>query len=450
MELPPPEKDAERLALRADRERRARKEAERLLEEKSHALFRANQQLESAHRTQKQVADQLRAIIERMPNGVIIAGADGTIESINFSAQQMFGSTPMLARRQRLERFLPSIAAIVSPGMESEIDAYDPIPTVGQRSDGSQFPAEVSAATADAAGQRTVIWMVRDVTNRMIQEERRKQLEMELRQAQRLESLGTMAGGIAHELNTPIQFVTDNTKFLAGAFNDLKTAIAALQEATGPEKASAITKEFDLEYLDAEIPQAVSQSLEGLSRIAEIVLAVKRFSHPVGTNKEDNDLNEIIRTAAMVSKNQWKYVADLELDLAADLPRVRSNAGELNQVFLNLIVNAAHAIEDKDDKAQKGKITVASRSTADGAEIRITDTGSGIKPEIKDRIFDLFFTTKAPGRGTGQGLSLVRAFVTQNHGGVIKFESEPGAGATFIVTLPTSAPPSGTSGEAFQ
>lgn len=438
MDTPSPASDGQRLAQCAERERRARKEAEKLLDEKSRALYVANKDIEAAHAAQKQAADQMRAILERMPNGVIIAGADGTVDYINFVAQQMFGSAPSLARKQRLERFLPELEKAAPGGAGGIIDAPDPVHTMAQRSDGTRFPVEVSAAAAGSQSQTTV-WMVRDITNRMIQEQRRKQLESQLSQAQRLESLGTMAGGIAHELNTPIQFVTDNTKFLADAFRDLRAALDALLANAGAEKAKALAEEFDLDYLDQEVPQAISQSLEGLGRIAEIVLAVKRFSHPVGTNKEDNDINEIVRTAAMVSKNEWKYVADLDLDLAPDLPRSRSNAGELNQVVLNLIVNAAHAIEDNGGASHKGKITVSTRAVREGVEIRVIDTGAGIKPEIKDRIFDLFFTTKAPGRGTGQGLSLVHALVTKNHGGSVDVRSEPGQGATFIVTLPAAA-----------
>jgi len=426
-----------RLARRAERERRARKEAEKLLDEKSRALFVANRDLESAHAEQKQAADQMRAVLERMPNGVVIASAEGAVEYINFVAQQMFGSTPTLARKQRLERFLPQLGTTTPDGTNGIIDAADPVRTTAQRSDGTYFSVEVSAAVTGSQGQ-SIIWMVRDITGRVMQEERRKQLESQLSQAQRLESLGTMAGGIAHELNTPIQFVTDNTKFLADAFKDLRAAAATLSEHVGKDEAAAVAAQFDLNYLDHEVPQAITQSLEGLTRIAEIVLAVKRFSHPAGTNKEDNDLNEIVRTAAMVTKNQWKYVADLDLDLEPNLPLVRSNAGELNQVFLNLIVNAAHAIEDNGGASQKGKITLTTRAIPEGVEVRITDTGAGIKPEIKDRVFDLFFTTKAPGRGTGQGLSLVHAFVAKNHGGMVEVESEPGQGATFIVTLPAA------------
>lgn len=439
MDTPPTSSQSDLLARRAERERRARKEAEKLLDEKSRALYAANKDLETAHMAQKEAADQMRAVLERMPNGVIITGADGMIEYINFAARQMFGSTPSLARKQRLERFLPQLEEAAPGGARGIIDAADPVGTLARRSDGALFPVEVSAAVAGARSESTV-WMVRDITNRTLQEQHRKQLEAQLSQAQRLQSLGTMAGGIAHELNTPIQFVTDNTKFLADAFKDLRSAVGALQERIGADAAAAVAAEFDLDYLDQEVPQAIAQSLEGLARIADIVLAVKRFSHPVGTNKEDNDINEIIRTAAMVSKNQWKYVADLDLNLAPNMPLVRSNAGELNQVFLNLIVNAAHAVEEKGDAAQKGKITVTSLATPQGVEIRIADTGVGIKPEIKNRIFDLFFTTKAPGRGTGQGLSLVHAFVAKNHGGTIDVQSEPGHGATFIVTLPVSGP----------
>jgi two-component system, NtrC family, sensor kinase len=289
-------------------------------------------------------------------------------------------------------------------------------------------------------GDTRTIWMVRDITNRILAEQKREQLEADLHQAQKLESLGTMAGGIAHELNTPIQFVTDNTKYLSTAFDDCLAAIRDLKSKVSAEIVAEVERAFDLEYLRNDVPQAITQSLDGLGRIAEIVLAIKRFSHPASATKEFNDIGQVIRTAVTVSKNQWKYVADLELDIASDLPSVKSNAGELNQVFLNLIVNAAQAVEDATDKPKPGKIKVSARAVPQGVECRISDTGTGIKPEHLDRIFDLFFTTKAPGRGTGQGLSVTHTIITQSHGGKIDVETELGAGTTFIITLPIEPP----------
>jgi len=383
----------------------------------------------------KKSANRLREILDGLPIGVFVCNArDETILSNNL-VRQMYLLTDDRVEGHSISEFIPGIerrngglAVAGKPLVPGQaVDA--------RRADGSHFPCDVHSDVVEVDGAETFLWVVRDRTENVRLEER-------LRQAQKLESLGTIAGGIAHELNTPIQFVTDNTKFLADAFKDLRAAVAALVDQIGKEKAAVVVERFDLTYLDEEVPQAIDQSLEGLSRIAEIVLAVKRFSHPAGTEKEDNDLNEIVRTAALVSKNQWKYVADLVLNLEPNLPRVCCHAGELNQVFLNLIVNAAHAIEDNGGATQKGKISVTTRSVPGGVEVLVADTGAGIKPEIKDRIFDMFFTTKAPGRGTGQGLSLVHSIVSQNHGGTISVQSEPNQGATFSVMLPAAGTPS--------
>jgi len=297
-----------------------------------------------------------------------------------------------------------------------------------------------------SAIEEVLIWTLRDVTLRTEIESQKKALEKELEQAHRLESLGTLAGGIAHELNTPIQFVSDNMRFLGEAFEELQRALNEYRAFVPAEENARIATANDLDFLSEEIPSAVKQSLEGLGRAADIVLAIKRFSHPSGDIKENNDLNQIITTTATVSKNQWKYVADLELNLDPDLPPVKSNAGELNQVLINLIVNAAHAIEDKGDKVHKGKISISTRRAGNAVACSVSDTGVGIPSRYRDKIFDLFFTTKEPGRGTGQGLALVHKIIT-NHGGRITVDSEVGRGTRFIFVLPlektksTSPPP---------
>jgi signal transduction histidine kinase len=427
------------LLKRVERERTARKEAERLLDEKSRELYVANQQLQQAFRQLEAKAEQTRAFIEHMPVGVIIATEDGVVETLNQLAQQKFVTPPNVVQAWPVAKFLPFLAADGAMKNASLFDPLKPVQAIGVADSGREFPCEVVAAHLGELGDRRTIWMVRDITNRVEAEQRRAQLEAELRQAQKLESLGTMAGGIAHELNTPIQFVTDNTKYLSSAFSDCLAAISDFQAKVMPAEASEIEATYDLEYLRSEVPQAITQSLDGLERIAEIVLAIKRFSHPASAKKEYNDIGQIIQTTATVSKNQWKYVAELELDIPPNLPLVKSNAGELNQVFLNLIVNAAQAIEDATGGKTPGKIVVSARHVGQAVECRVRDTGTGIQPEHLPRIFDLFFTTKDPGRGTGQGLSVTHTIITQSHGGKIDVESEPGRGTTFIVTLPIEA-----------
>ncbi len=384
---------------------------------------------------QKRSADFLRAMFNKVPVGILVCDETGHIKFANTYARTMLDMKGGDPTTHTLGEFMPGIPCKQDPEIELS-DALDQGPYVeAKRLDGRPFMGEVQVSRMEEEGQ--FLWAIRDATRRIEAEKQRDSLELELRHAQKLESLGTMAGGIAHELNTPIQFVTDNMNFLRGAVNDQVSALAEYRAHVSEDAAASIDAKFDLKYVAEETPQAISQSLEGLSRISEIVLAIKKFSYPSGDEKRENDFNDIVKTSATVSRNQWKYIADLEFDLQPDLPLVSSNAGELNQMMLNLIVNAAHAIEDKGERGKKGLIKISTRTVEGGIECAVTDSGIGIKPEDKAKIFDLFFTTKEPGRGTGQGLSLVHSVVTRSHRGKIRVESEYQQGAKFIVTLPT-------------
>jgi signal transduction histidine kinase len=192
-------------------------------------------------------------------------------------------------------------------------------------------------------------------------------------------------------------------------------------------------------YALEQIPKAIEQSLEGVNRIVEILQAMRTFSHPGGEEKIPTDINEAIRSTVTVARNEWKYVANLETDLNPDLPPVPCFSGEINQVLLNLIVNAAQAItaalQESPDQTM-GIITVSTYQEEKMAVIRISDTGSGIPEEIRSRIFEPFFTTKEVGQGTGQGLSIAHAIIVEKHGGSLTFETEEGKGTTFFVRLP--------------
>ncbi|HNR33717.1 MAG TPA: response regulator [Candidatus Hydrogenedentes bacterium] len=275
------------------------------------------------------------------------------------------------------------------------------------------------------------------------------QLERALNQAQKLESVGRLAAGIAHEINTPAQYVGDNLEFLQSAHADIVALINLFRRLMESPAADALPPDLlnearDLietahfEYLANEIPRAIAQSIEGIGRITSIVQAMKEFSHPGVTEKTLADINHCIESTATVSRNEWKYVADLEMDLDPSLPRVWCLPAELNQVFLNLIVNAAHAIADVvgDGSETKGRIMISTRRDGDWVEIRISDTGTGIPDEFRDRIFDPFFTTKEVGKGTGQGLAIARNVVVNKHSGTLSVESEVGKGTAFIIRLP--------------
>jgi len=279
-------------------------------------------------------------------------------------------------------------------------------------------------------------------------------MEMQLRHAQKLESIGQLAAGIAHEINTPTQYIGDNIRFLQTSFADLRelqTKYARLLEAAknhavSPEivaETQEVAERVNADFLLNEIPDAIRQSLEGVDRVARIVGAMKDFSHPGTGEKTPVDLNKAVETTLTVAGNEWKYFATIATDFDPDLPPIPCLPGELNQVILNLVVNAAHAIADVVGNGGKGKgvITASTRRCGDWAEISIRDTGTGIPEKIRGKIFDPFFTTKPVGKGTGQGLAIARSVIVDQHGGVLSFESEMGRGTTFIVRLPMNHSP---------
>ena len=279
----------------------------------------------------------------------------------------------------------------------------------------------------------------------------RDAVEAELRQTHKLEAIGQLAAGIAHEINTPTQYAGDNTRFIQQSFQTLQRTYFLYTDLLDKVKKGTVTPDLisnleetkkadDVEYLFQETPEAISQTLIGIDRISKIVNAMKEFSHPGGKEKSPADLNRAIETTVTVARNEWKYVADVSLDLDPNLPRVTCFIGEFNQVILNLIVNAAHAIRDAIANQQdtKGKITITTHLKGEMVEVRVTDTGTGIPEAIRPRIFEPFFTTKELGKGTGQGLSVVYGTVVKRHQGTVTFETEVGKGTTFIIQLPIS------------
>ncbi|KAF0189928.1 MAG: multi-sensor signal transduction histidine [Desulfobulbaceae bacterium] len=274
--------------------------------------------------------------------------------------------------------------------------------------------------------------------------------QTQLLQANKLESVGQLAAGIAHEINTPVQFIGTNIEFLKESFQNVKRLvdvveeqIRALSEGADIQRSlKALTDmlaEIDWDYLSEELPTAIGQSQDGIHRITKIVQAMKEFSHPSSKEKVKNDLNKLIDTTVIVATNEWKYVADVRTEFDPELPLVCCLADELGQVVLNILVNAAHAIESKlssDPQKKKGTITISTRHDQQHVVIRIADTGSGIPKEIQGRVFDPFFTTKVVGKGTGQGLAIAHDVVTQKHGGTLNLETEPGKGTVFIIRLP--------------
>ena len=309
--------------------------------------------------------------------------------------------------------------------------------------DGRMLHLRTAAGVGRVGGRPCVRGILLDMTAM-------RQLETELRHAQKLESVGRLAAGIAHEINTPVQFVNDSVHFVRDAMRDLHglvhgyEALAAqvLAGTATPQAARALAERAHAMYwsdLQGDVPQALERAIEGLNRIALIVRSMKEFAHPDATDMARTDLNQAIRSTLTIAGGELKYVADLHTDLG-DIPHVRCYASEVNQVILNLLVNAAHAVGDKvQGTAQRGTVSVRTERAGDCVAIAVSDTGAGIPEPIRQRIFDPFFTTKAVGRGSGQGLAIARA-VVQRHGGRLTFTSEVGKGSTFVVHLPIEGP----------
>jgi len=306
-----------------------------------------------------------------------------------------------------------------------------------------------SCEQSESTGQHKVLrGMMLDVTDQ-------RRLENDLAQAQKLESVGRLAAGVAHEINTPVQFVSDSVSFVREAMDDLSDVVdkyrelrTATQNSTngGADIAAAAKAveeaedDADLDYILENAPVALDRARDGLGRVAAIVRSMKEFAHPDRKEMAQADLNQAIASTLVIASNEYKYVAEVETSFG-ELPLVNCYGGEINQVVLNLIVNAAHAIGDVvKGTDRKGKIRVATRVLDDRVEISIGDSGKGIPVEVRARIFDPFFTTKEVGKGTGQGLAIARTVVVDKHGGTLHFETELGQGTTFFIRLPILGP----------
>jgi PAS domain S-box-containing protein len=313
--------------------------------------------------------------------------------------------------------------------------------------DGQLRQLEARAVAVDnPGGERDSILLIsRDISSKKEAEQERARMETRLHHAQKMEAIGQLSAGIAHEINTPCQYLSDNLRFLQEAFGAYQKVATRLEQIPALAQLEPVRQELaeqDIAYLSEEVPRAIQQSLDGLARISTIVHAMRAFGHPGGEERVVVDLNEILRNTVVVAQGEWKHVAEVATDLDPDLPSVLGSPGEMNQAFLNLVVNAAHAIADRlaGTPGAKGRISISSRFQEDTVEIRVGDTGSGIPEAIRDQVFLPFFTTKPVGKGTGQGLSIVHSVITKA-GGSIDFESAVGQGTCFIIRLPCKEPP---------
>ncbi|MEJ5340052.1 MAG: PAS domain S-box protein [Thermogutta sp.] len=392
-------------------------------------------------------------ILNAAGDGIVGVDHEGRITFVNPAASRMLGwECDELLGRSFRETVHQPVAQAGNHGMRDFFPVkglpHSATPaltqTVFRRRDGSTFPVECSSQPIREDERITgQVITFRDISERQM-------LEAKLRQAQKMESIGQLAAGIAHEINTPTQYIGDNICFVLEAWKELDPIFQGCleirrrllsEEAIQEEHLAALydaIREVDLDYLYEDVPRALNEAMEGVRGVAKIVRSMKEFSHPAAQAKQVVDFNRCVESTVTVCRNEWKYVADVELDLDPQLPPVYCSPGEMNQVLLNLIVNAAHAIGDKLGGVtnERGKITISTRCQGDWLEIRVSDTGTGIPEAIRDRIFDPFFTTKPVGKGTGQGLAITHSIVVEKHHGTIDVETTPGKGTTFIVRIP--------------
>ena len=402
--------------------------------------------------------DQFAQIFRAAPVGMARVELDGNISVVNTALAGIVGLEPEEMSGRAMTSFVHPQEEIAVRQMLTELASGRRSVLSGERrllhtSGTTIFTKFGAAGVHDERGvPQHLITVVEDVTER-------NRLEIQLRHSQKLESVGRLAAGIAHEINTPIQFVGDNVSFLHTAFGDLlqllqvyrnsceKATAALLTPADLPACAQA-EEAADLDYLRENVPRSITATLDGARRVAHIVQAMKSFAHPDRGEKTPADLNAALRSTLTVATNELKYVAEVKTELQP-LPPVPCFLSDLNQVFLNLLVNAAHAISDVvASTSTRGRIRVKTQMADNQVLISISDTGTGIPEPIRDRIFDPFFTTKGVGKGTGQGLALARSVVVEKHGGSLSFETEVGKGTTFFVRLPLQQTLAARPGEA--
>jgi len=413
-----------------------------------------------AARTAESVRDhaRFREIFDNSPMGIFQTSREGRILCANPSSARMVGyssAAEIVEQLSDLESQLyvePEQRREFLRQMELHGSVRDFEAQIRCR-DGSQKWINLTACKVASPDGAFLYYegFFYDITQRKKAEQERQEMEVQLRHAQKMESIGQLAAGIAHEINTPTQYVGDNTRFLGESMRSFREMFSNYKELLSAAKDNTLTPELvaqaearlvedDVEYRSEQIPAAIDQTLQGVERITNIVRAMKEFSHPGAKEKTATDLNKAIETTVVVARSEWKHVAEMRLELDPTLELVICLVGEFNQAILNLIINAAHAIGDaeKQHPGTKGTINIQTRRDGDQVEVRVADTGTGIPEAIRPRIFEPFFTTKEVGKGSGQGLSVVYNSIVKLHGGTVTFESELGKGTTFILRLPVA------------
>lgn len=410
------------------------------------------QELASARETLIQLRYQNEMLLHWVEGGVLLVDREGLIieanpvalRALDRTTEELIGKKCHETFHHTLEDgneypwdFCPVFAAL-EDGSSHHVDG-----DVFWHKDGSSFSVDyIACPTRDEQNViNGAILVFRNLTEIKLQEAKRIH-------GMKLESIGELSAGIAHEINTPMQFVASNLDFLREGCNDLlklsrhygsfrKRVSSGEDCSEWSKELEEMEEEIDIDYLEEEVPEAFAQTLDGVERVTKLVQGLKGFSHSAGDqNKQEVDINSVIKNTLIVCKNEYKYVAQVLTELG-DIPSINGYHGDIGQVILNLVVNAAHTIADKIEEGDEiGTITIKTTLDGDGVLISVSDTGKGIPQSIENRIFDPFFTTKTVGKGSGQGLAIARTIIHDKHKGSLTFSSTPEEGTSFFIRLP--------------
>lgn len=416
---------------------------------------RAEAALEVAHR-------QMSGIISAITAILLLVDGVGRVTHVNDAARAAFGligaavqgrflgELPLGLGGQELDALLSEIRRCRKSGETRRLDDLHYF-----RKDQSEGLLGLTLYPMEEGG---VLILGRDISEARIKEQRQAH-------EQKMQSIGRLAAGIAHEINTPVQYLGFNAGFLENAFKDVSALIAAYRKlhglvlensvppamATLSDHIKTLETEADIDYLLQEAPLAIANSRQGVEQIGRIVQAMHQLSHPGRLARSEMgvvDINAMVANAVVVTRNEWKRHAKVEQQLDPTLPDIPGWGAELGQVVINLLLNAAQAIEESrtgnpEKRDVSGRIVVRTRWIPDATEgaqceIMVADSGSGVPEDLRARIFEPFFTTKDVGQGTGQGLAIAHAIVVEQHGGRITVEDAPGGGALFRLYLPAT------------
>jgi PAS domain S-box-containing protein len=421
-----------------------------------HAIELSSKEMQDLNTKLEAERDKFESVFQSAPSGMSILHPEGHILDINTAAEGILNIHRKELIGQHLCDFVEDEEEIRAKKIFESLvtgkiaSSQTQLKLRRKNSDSILAEMNCTAVMDDASKTKFIVAVIDDVTEK-------SHMELELRHSQKLESVGRLAAGIAHEINTPIQFVGDNVSFLSSAFQGLLALCKAYQDllkmaANSPLSDAGVAQQkcveelADLDYIRETVPTAIAATIDGVGRVAKIVQSMKAFAHPDRGERSMSDINMALRNTLTVATNELKYVAVVETEFG-DIPAVSCFLSDLNQVFLNLLVNAAHAIADVVEKTDKrGVIRVRTFQEKSDVVVAISDTGTGIPEAVCGKIFDPFFTTKGVGKGTGQGLALARSVVVEQHGGTLTFETEMGKGTTFFIRIPLEIPESDQSG----